>query len=94
MNYILRIKDDAIGWLESIEQIKDFTITFYSQFFSSEGYVLPPNSPFQVPRVSSEDNQMMQESPLEELKLVVFFMSANSTQDPMSLEQVFTSTVG
>ena len=84
MNYIARIKDAEGNWLEAIKDIKRSTVEFFLTLFSFEweGRQLL-KLPFPLPQVSEADNVALSALPdMEELKTVVFVLSADSAPRP------------
>ncbi|XP_071939022.1 uncharacterized protein [Coffea arabica] len=83
-NFISRIRKEEGGWHEDLQEIKDSAISFFSDLFASNRQVQALTElPFEVPRATQEDNEIMKRLPtMEEIHEVVFGMEIQSAPGP------------
>nr|XP_027099048.1 uncharacterized protein LOC113718336 [Coffea arabica] len=83
-NFISRIRKEEGGWHEDLQEIKNSAISYFSDLFASNRQVQPLTElPFEVPRVTQEDNEIMKQLPtMEEIHEVVFGMDTQSAPGP------------
>ena len=76
--------------------MQDSAVQFYSKLFSSECEGRrPPILPFQFSQLGQADNDLLQALPtLEEVRSVVFSLSAESAPGPDGLALDFTRAIG
>nr|XP_027077000.1 uncharacterized protein LOC113700749 [Coffea arabica] len=83
-NFISRIRKEEGGWHEDLQEIKNSAISYFSDLFASNRQVQPLTElPFEVPRVTQEDNEIMKQLPtMKEIHEVVFGMDTQSAPGP------------
>ncbi|XP_027156894.1 uncharacterized protein LOC113758060 [Coffea eugenioides] len=93
-NYVARVKDEALGWIQDVDDIQDSAVRFFSALFQSSGFVPPPTLPLELPRVATEEDEGLRHLPdLEEIRAVVFSIDASSAPGPNGFGAGFLSTV-